>query len=109
MDTKMLRVRAAGTALVVDLDAQEAGARRFVGRAHQATHADGRTEWAPSPEPHAVRARPEYLDALRAGELEPADEATAKAAGLAWTPGRAEAPGSMRPPAGSLHDDKENS
>jgi hypothetical protein len=100
MPTNQLRVRAAGTTLVPDLDAQAGGVRRFVGRVHQATHDNGVTEWAPTPDAQVVTANADYLAALRCGELEAADEETAKAAGLRWSGPHAEiqdaAPSSFR-------------
>lgn len=86
-----LKVRAAGTTLVPDLEAQADGVRRFVGRVHHATHAGGVTAWAPTTEPVTLPYRHEYAAALKAGELEPADADTAKLAGLAWRDGHADA------------------
>lgn len=78
---KKLSVLAAGTALVHDLDALDGGVLRFVGRKHDPSLGKN-GGWVPSNEPVEIPYRAEYIQELKAGALLPADEATAKAAGL---------------------------
>lgn len=80
---KMIRVRAAGSALVPDFDALDGGLLRFVGRRHNPSLGPN-GGWEPLATPVEVPARAEYLQELRAGALEPADEATAKLAGVTF-------------------------
>lgn len=79
-----LRVRAAGMALVVNYEALDAGARRFVGRTFDSSlgPAGG---WPADDEPHEVPNREEYRKALRDGSLEAADQATADLAGVKFS------------------------
>lgn len=76
-----IRVRAKGSAMVPDLEAHEAGARRYIGRrhdpniGHDVTDEHGRVVgksggWPPLDEPVEVPARAEYLAAIRDGDLE---------------------------------------
>jgi hypothetical protein len=77
MKKRTLRVRASGDVRVVNIEALNAGARRFVGR-----------QWSDEAEDFVacgdvdVPFRGEYLEALKEGSLLPADAATAKLAGL---------------------------
>lgn len=80
-----LLVRAVGATLVVNYEALESGARRFIGRTFLAS-AGPNGGWPASAEPAKVPATAEYLKALRDGSLAPADEATAQRAGVKWDP-----------------------
>lgn len=83
MAPKVLRVRAKGTAMVQDLEAMDAGVRRFLGR--KLTEVEpGVWGFVPREEAVEVPYRAEYVAELKAGCLEPADAETAKVAGLAW-------------------------
>ena len=68
--------------MVPDFGAMEAGQLRFVGRKFVRGDAGKPARFEPMGEPVEVPSRAEYLEELRAGTLEPADEATAKAAGV---------------------------
>ena len=94
-----LRVLARGVAMVPHIESYEAGARRFVGRKHDATlgaafRDDQGVErrqggWPPShspAEPHEVADRAEYRQHVREGDLWPADKATADACGVKFDP-----------------------
>jgi len=93
---KTLCVRAKGQALVHNFEALEAGILRFVGWRRDSTlgepvtQADGTVVtpggWVHTGEPVEVPNRHEYRHALIVGDLEPADEATARAVGLPFTP-----------------------
>ena len=72
-----LLVRAVGATLVVNYEALESGARRFIGRTFLAS-AGPNGGWPASAEPAKVPATAEYLKALRDGSLAPADEAMLK-------------------------------
>ena len=78
---KTLLVLAAGKALVPDFEALEGGVLRFIGRKHDPSLGKN-GGWVPSDEPVSGPFRAEYLQELKAGALLPADESTAKAAGL---------------------------
>lgn len=82
--TLKLNVRAVGTAMVPDYEAHEHGRLRFVGRKFVRGDAAKGTpaHFAPLPDPVQVPCRAEYIAELREGTLEPADEATAVAAGI---------------------------
>jgi hypothetical protein len=82
---KSMLVRSAGKALVPDYEAMEQGVLRFVGRRHDATLGKN-GGWVPSEEPVTVPFRAEYLQELKAGALAPADEETARLAGVTFTP-----------------------
>ncbi len=78
-----LKVKAAGKALVPDYEALDNGLLRFIGRRHDVSvGANG--GWIPTDETVVVPHRAEYLQELKVGALEPADEKTAKLAGLAF-------------------------
>lgn len=79
--TDTLCVRARGLALIVNYEALEAGARRFVGRVHDPKLGKN-GGWPPDAEPHSVPNRAEYRKAVADGSLWAADEATAKACGV---------------------------
>lgn len=97
-----LRVRAAGAVLVQDYQAMAQGLRRYVGRKLDPSQGEEFADeedpnvkrrqavFVPVDEPEAVADCAEYRAALRCGDLEPADEATAKAVGLAWPAVKAE-------------------
>ena len=95
MAPKMLKVLPVGTALVQDVDALEGGRNAFVGRKWVPVPDEPeRYGWAPTDEVAEVPFRPEYLDALKTGGLEPADADTAKLCGVAW---KAPAPAAKAP------------
>lgn len=76
-----LSVRAVGATLVVNYEALEAGARRYIGREFlPGVGAQG--GWPASKDAAKVPVTHEYLKSLRDGSLVAADEATAKLAGV---------------------------
>lgn len=79
--TDTLKVRASGAALVVNHEALEAGARRFIGRTHD-PKAGKNGGWPADAEPHTVPNRAEYQKSVQDGDLMAADEETAKACGV---------------------------
>lgn len=92
-----LKVKAKGTAMVHNFEALDAGVLRFVGRKHDPTIGETveviennlkRTiktgGWAPTGEAEEVPDRHEYRHAVKAGDLEAADEATAKLCGVVF-------------------------
>lgn len=80
---KVLRVRAKGTAMVQDLEAMDAGVRRFVGRKFTEVE-PGRWGFVPTADAVELPYRAEYVAEIQGGALEPADEETAMVAGVAW-------------------------
>lgn len=93
---KMLSFLARGTKMVFDLDSNEAGIRRFIGRKHDRTkgfkgvdeHGNSFMSggWPSTGMPHSVSARGEYLLACRNCDLWAADEETADYCGVAYDP-----------------------
>jgi len=85
MTPKKLRFRARGTALVQNLERLEAGIKSFIGR--KFVQADFE-QWGfePTGEAEEVAYRAEYVKACKDGDLDPADEATAKACGVSFDP-----------------------
>lgn len=81
-EKRLLRVFAAGDAMVSNLEAEEAGARRYIGRRYDGEGPNGEGRWVPTGEVVEVPYRAEYVAALRAGELMPADDETAQLAGV---------------------------
>jgi hypothetical protein len=85
-----LRVRARGTALVCDIEALDAGVKRFIGRkivcirpANPAVKDDpGEWGFAPTGEAVTVPARAEYVRDVKEGSLEAADAETAALCGV---------------------------
>lgn len=78
---KKLRVFPEGDALVPDYEAIENGKLRFIGR--KRIGAEGiNGGWIPQLEAVEVPFRLEYIQELKAGNLIPADEETARAAGI---------------------------
>ena len=71
---RKLRVLPSGTAMVPDFEAQEQGVRRFIGRKLDVEKGG----FVPLDEPVEVPFRAEYLLAVRDGDLECADEASAQ-------------------------------
>lgn len=72
-----IKVRAVGDKLVTDFAALSGGVVRYVGR-----KLDPQVKWFVSTNEVAeVEYHPEYLSALKCGDLDPADEATAKLCG----------------------------
>lgn len=85
MNTDVLRVRATGNGLVQDYERLEAGTNAFVGRKFvERTDKPGQYAFEATDEVAEVPYRVEYVKALQTGDLEPADEATAKLAGVKW-------------------------
>lgn len=81
MNPKTLRVRASGTALVQNHEHLEQGRNSFIGRVFKELE-PGQWAFVPTNEVAEVPNRVEYMRALQAGDLEAADDATAKAAGV---------------------------
>jgi hypothetical protein len=101
-----LKVRARANRLILDLEAMAAGARRYVGRQYTHEHPertakaidaatkeavrvdeptlyDHRSHWPRHPDSIVSKpARPEYMRAVKNGDLLAADEATAKLCGV---------------------------
>lgn len=80
---KELLVKPSGSALVPDFEALEGGVLRFIGRRHDPSLGKN-GGWVPVEQPVSVPYRIEYVQEIKAGALIPADEATAKAAGVAF-------------------------
>lgn len=79
--TQVLKVFAEGEMLVPDYEALDQGQLRFIGRKRVAdVGVNG--GWAPTGEVVKVPFRLEYLQELKAGALLPADEETARLAGV---------------------------
>lgn len=76
-----LSLKARGSALVSDYEAMEHGVRRYIGR-RAVTQPSGQVAWVPVDEPENKSALAEYIDAVRRGELEAADEMTARLSGV---------------------------
>jgi len=76
-----LSVRAVGATLVVNYEALEAGARRYIGRDFL-PGIGSQGGWPASKDVTKIPVRDEYLKSLRDGSLVAADEATAKRAGI---------------------------
>jgi hypothetical protein len=98
--SKDLHVRASGTALVPDYDAQDEGVLRYVNRRRDLTqgHTNPKTgqktgAWVPLEDHSEVRLRAEYLQELRAGTLVAATAETAQIAGVPLTGAATEAIG----------------
>ena len=96
MPRETLRVRRKGTAMVPDYEAHER-VRQFHGWKHDPNageefreHATGIVKkqgaWVGHDEAREVPMRAEYLRHLREGDLWPADQATAQAAGVPFDP-----------------------
>lgn len=96
MIQKKLRVlQGDNTVLVANLEAIDAGvaSRRFVCRKFKFVEIDntvGETQWESTSEPETLSPSTRehfdaYLSALKRGDLKPADEETARLAGLPWT------------------------
>ena len=80
-----LSVRARGLALIVNFEALDAGARRFVGRVHDAK-AGKNGGWPADSEAHTVPNRAEYRKAVADGALWAADAETARLCGVTFDP-----------------------
>jgi len=91
MMPKKLRFYAVGTGLVPDIDAQDAGIRRYVGRKFgpmKGPDGEDRHGFAPTDKPQEVPFHHEYVAEAKAGHLRPADEETARACGLECSDGK---------------------
>lgn len=95
--TMTLRLRARGTALCPHFEAHESGTRRFIGRRYDRTLGFDekdpltgnvtKTGGFPSTgKVEEVPYRGEYIHALRDGDVWPADEETARVAGVPFDP-----------------------
>lgn len=73
-----LMVRPNESAMVPNFELVRSNMRRFIGWRFDASQSG----FIRDPEPVQVPYRKEYLDALKAGDLIPADEATARIAGI---------------------------
>ncbi len=82
---KTLRVLAHEDKSVPNYERLDLGVNCFLGRSFRETE-PGRFGFVPTHEIVEVPTRAEYLKALLDGDLSPADEATAKAAGVKYTP-----------------------
>jgi len=83
MTPKTLRVRARGDALVQDHERLERGTNAFLGREfREHPEQPGQMAFVPTDKVVEVPYRAEYVLALRNGELDAADRATADAAGV---------------------------
>lgn len=80
---KQLSVLPAGSSLVPDFEAMDGGTLRFVGRRHDPSVGKN-GGWVPLDAPVSVPYRIEYVQELKAGALLPANEETAKLAGIQW-------------------------
>ncbi len=78
------KVYAAGTAMVSDYEALATNVRRYIGRTYDPSLgvAGG---WVPKQEPQTISDRAEYRQAIKEGDLLPADRATALACGVPFT------------------------
>ena len=83
MTPKKLRFHARGEALVQDFERMEAGIKAFLGRKYQEVE-PGVWGFVPTNEAAEVPYKAEYVKACKDGDLLPADEATAKACGVAF-------------------------
>lgn len=91
-----LRLRAKGDLLCADYDAFESGTKRFIGRKHDPSighefrDEDGTIKrtggWPSTGEHQEVHFRAEYLQAVREGDVWPADEETARICGVTFDP-----------------------
>ncbi len=81
MQPKTLRVLPNGNALVQDHERLDQGTNAFIGRRYREIE-PGRFGFAPTETVVEVPYRHEYVRALQAGDLLPADAATAKVVGL---------------------------
>lgn len=68
-----IRVKCSGTAMVPDVDALNAGLRRFIGR----MWVQPKYGWEACEDAVEVKALPEYVRAVKEGDLLPADKETA--------------------------------
>lgn len=86
---KTLLVKASGTAMVPDFKALDMGLRRFIGRVWDDSHADLAAGiaggWSPTGQAVEVPARGEYLKAVKDGDLEAADAASASLCGVSFS------------------------
>lgn len=95
---KTIRVRPVGNALVMDLDAMEAGIKRMVGRkpvkqeGEMVVHGDPLyntlgVDWVSTGQTVTLKYRHEYRQAVQQGDLEVMDEESAKMCGVwFWEP-----------------------
>jgi hypothetical protein len=76
--SRTLKVKSVEGQMVQNYEVARAGLKRFVGHQFVAKEIDGvvRQGWERTEEIVSLPFRKEYLDALREGGLEPADEAT---------------------------------
>ena len=84
MAAKTLLVRAVGNGLVTSFEHIKVSPPVFVGR--EWCEIDGSPALRARTEPSQIPARSEYVRAVREGHLEPCDQATAEACGVAFKP-----------------------
>ena len=89
---QVLKVRSAPMAMVTNFEALEAKSRRYVGRVFDSTLGEVNPEtgnrqggWPLTDEPEEIPFRAEYRQAVREGDLIPADKATADLCGVPFT------------------------
>lgn len=89
MKQVMLKVRSSAKAMVTNFEALAAKSRRYVGRYFDASLGAINPEtqkpqggWPLKDEPEEIPFRAEYLQAVREGDLIPADKATADVCGV---------------------------
>lgn len=83
MTPTTLRVRASGPGLVQNHEKLANGINAFIGKRYgELPGTPGAWAFINTDEPETVPYRAEYVHALKAGDLEPADQATAEAFGL---------------------------
>lgn len=78
-----LKVFTSGRAMVTDHKALSSGVRRYIGRQYDPTlgKAGG---WVPNEEPQEIENSADYRQAVREGDLLPADQETASLCGVSF-------------------------
>lgn len=88
MQPKTLRLLAKGEALLPIFEKMGSGIRQFVGREYKEVE-PGQWGFVPTSKSTEVPFRAEYVEAVRVGDADAADEETARACGVKWTPPKA--------------------
>jgi len=81
MATVLLKVKSSVNGLVTNYEAMGGNARRYVGRSFDPTSGPN-GGWVLKTEPEEIPYRAEYMQAIRDGDLIPADKATADYCGV---------------------------
>lgn len=81
MKPNKLKLIAVGTKLIHDYKALDAGVCRYIGRRWDATLKG----WPVTDKPSEVDPMPEYVEAVKRGDLAPGDEETAKYCGVSFS------------------------